>query len=382
MTTLKANWSYPTAIRFGAGRIAEIAEACGAAGIIKPLLITDRGLADMAITQDTLDLLDQAGLGRALFAEVDPNPTEVNAEAGVAAYLEGKHDGVIAFGGGSGLDLGKVVAFMAWQTRPLWDFEDIGDWWTRADADAIAPIVAVPTTAGTGSEVGRASVITNSQTHEKKIIFHPKILPSVVICDPALTVGMPPAITAGTGMDAFAHCLEAYCSPHYHPMSHGMALEGMRLVKENLLLAFAEPENLEARGHMMSAAAMGATAFQKGLGAIHALSHPIGAVHNTHHGTTNAVVMQEVLKFNRPAIEPQIEAAARYLDIAGGFDGFYDFIGQLNDSLGIPKTLTALGVTDPDIDRLVASALQDPSCGGNPIALNTANTTTLLEACL
>ena len=231
---LVAYWSYTTAIRFGAGRISEIAEACSAAGISKPLLVTDRGLANMEITTKTLDLLEAAGLGRAMFAEVDPNPNEKNAEAGVKAFKEGGHDGVIAFGGGSGLDLGKLVAFWARQSRPIWDFEDVGDWWTRADADAIAPIVAVPTTAGTGSEVGRASVITNSVTEEKKIIFHPKFLPAVVICDPELTVGMPPFITAGTGLDAFAHCVEAFSSPHYHPMSQGMALEGMRLVKDYL----------------------------------------------------------------------------------------------------------------------------------------------------
>ncbi|MGB0798598.1 MAG: iron-containing alcohol dehydrogenase, partial [Planktomarina sp.] len=260
-----ANWSYPTSIRFGAGRIAEIAEACAVAGIKKPLLITDRGLADMAITTRTLDLLEAAGLGRAIFADVDPNPNEENAADGVKAFNEGGYDGVIAFGGGSGLDLGKLVAFLAGQTRPLWDFEDVDDWWTRANADAIAPIIAVPTTAGTGSEVGRASVITNSQTQEKKIIFHPKFLPTVVICDPELTVGMPDFITAGTGLDAFAHCVEAFCSPHYHPMSQGMALEGMRLVKEYLPRAYADGGDIEARAHMMSAAAMGATAFQKGL---------------------------------------------------------------------------------------------------------------------
>ncbi|MEQ5828160.1 iron-containing alcohol dehydrogenase [Sulfitobacter sp. NFXS29] len=379
--SLTANWSYPTAIRFGAGRIKEIAEACAAAGIKKPLLVTDKGLAYLPITQSTLDLMEAAGLGRAMFSDVDPNPTEMNAEAGIKVYRDGGHDGVIAFGGGSGLDLGKVIAFMSGQTRPLWDFEDIGDWWTRADADGIAPIVAVPTTAGTGSEVGRASVITNSQTHEKKIIFHPKMLPAVVICDPELTVGMPPMITAGTGMDAFAHCLEAFCSPHYHPMSQGVALEGMRLVKEYLPRAYADGSDLEARGHMMSAAAMGATAFQKGLGAIHAISHPIGAVHHTHHGTTNAVVMQPVLRMNRPAIEERLTKAAAYLDIVGGFDGFYDFVGKLNEELNIPSSLTALGVTDPDIDALVASALQDPSCGGNPIELTKENVTQLLRDC-
>ncbi|MGR3507254.1 MAG: iron-containing alcohol dehydrogenase [Paracoccaceae bacterium] len=380
--TLRANWSYPTAIRFGAGRIAELAEACAAAGIRKPLLVTDKGLAGLPITASTLDLMEAAGLGRGIFADVDPNPTEINLAAGVAAYKAGGHDGVIAFGGGSGLDLGKAVAFMAGQTRPVWDYEDIGDLWTRADASAIAPIVAVPTTAGTGSEVGRASVLTNSMTHEKKIIFHPKILPAVVICDPELTLGMPPAITAGTGMDAFAHCLEAYCSPHFHPMSQGIALEGMRLVKEYLPRAYADGTDIEARGQMMAAAAMGAVAFQKGLGAIHAISHPIGAVHNTHHGTTNAVVMQPVLRFNRAAIEARIEQAAAYLEISGGFDGFYAFVGALNAELGIPANLTALGVTNPDLAGLTASALQDPSTGGNPVEMTAANTRELLEACL
>jgi alcohol dehydrogenase class IV len=380
--TLRANWSYPTAIRFGAGRISELAEACAAAGIKKPLLVTDKGLAGLPITAATLDLMQAAGLGRAMFADVDPNPNEINLAAGVAAYTSGGHDGVIAFGGGSGLDLGKAVAFMAGQTRPVWDYEDIGDWWTRANPAAIAPIVAVPTTAGTGSEVGRASVLTNSITHEKKIIFHPKILPSVVICDPELTVGMPKAITAGTGMDAFAHCLEAYCSPHFHPMSAGIALEGMRLVKEYLPRAYADGTDIDARGQMMAAAAMGAVAFQKGLGAIHAISHPIGAVHNTHHGTTNAVVMQPVLRFNRAAIEGRIEQAAAYLGISGGFDGFYAFVGQLNATLGIPANLTTLGVENPDLAALTASALQDPSTGGNPVEMTATNTRALLESCL
>ncbi len=376
------NWSYPTSIRFGAGRIGEIADACKAAGIRKPLLVTDRGLADLPITRATLDLLAAAGLGDGLFSDVDPNPNEHNLAAGIEAYNSGGHDGVIAFGGGSGLDLGKVVAFMCGQTRPVWDFEDIGDWWTRADADAIAPIIAVPTTAGTGSEVGRAGVVSNSETHEKKIIFHPKILPTIVICDPELTVGMPAAITAGTGMDAFAHCLEAYCSPHYHPMSQGIAVEGMRLVKENLPRAFANGEDIEARAHMMSAAAMGATAFQKGLGAIHALSHPVGAFYNTHHGTTNAVVMAPVLAFNRAAIEGRIESLAAYLGIDGGFDGFMQYVIDLNGSLGIPANLTELGVSEPDMDWLVASALKDPSVGGNPVEMTAANTRALYEACL
>ena len=376
--TIIANWSYPTSIRFGAGRISEIADACEVAGIKNPLLITDRGLADMDITKKTLDLLESAGLGRNIFSDVDPNPNQRNAENGVKAYLDGGHDGVIAFGGGSGLDLGKLVAFLAGQTRPLWDFEDIEDWWTRADANAIAPIVAVPTTAGTGSEVGRASVITNSDTQEKKIIFHPKFLPSVVICDPELTVGMPSFITAGTGLDAFAHCVEAYCSPHYHPMSQGMALEGMRIVKKYLPIAYSDGANIEARSHMMSSAIMGATAFQKGLGAIHALSHPIGAIYHTHHGTTNAVCMPAVLQFNKPVIKDLIEDASNYLSIKGGFDGFCSFVDDLNQSLNIPKKLSGLGVDNPDIERIVSGALKDPSTGGNPIKMTHENTTKLL----
>lgn len=378
----RANWSYPTAIRFGAGRISELAEACAAAGMKKPLLVTDRGLASLPITANALELLEAAGLGRAIFAEVDPNPNDINLAAGVEVFKNGGHDGVIAFGGGSGLDLGKLIAFQAGQTRQVWDFEDIGDWWTRANADAIVPIIAVPTTAGTGSEVGRAGVLTNSQTHVKKIIFHPKLLPAVTICDPELTVGMPKIITVGTGMDAFAHCLEAYSSPFYHPMSQGIALEGMRLVKENLPLVVADGSNIAARAEMMSAAAMGAVAFQKGLGAIHALSHPVGAVYNTHHGMTNAVVMPPVLVMNRPAIEERIARAAAYMGIAGGFDGFYEFVLRLRADLGVPDKLAALGVGRDRIDEMTVMALEDPSAGGNPVTLTTENTKALFEACI
>lgn len=380
--SVSANWNYPAPIRFGAGRIKEIADACAVAGITRPLLVTDRGLADMDITQKTLDLLDEAGLGRAMFAEVDPNPSDINLEAGVKVYNEGGHDGVVAFGGGSGLDLGKVIAFQAKQTRPVWDFEDVGDWWTRADESAIAPIVAVPTTAGTGSEVGRAGILTNSETHVKKIIFHPKIMPSVVICDPELTVGMPQVITVGTGLDAFIHCLEAYSSPFYHPMSQGIALEGMRLVKENLPKVFADPGDIEARGHMMSAAAMGATAFQKGLGAMHALSHPVGAVYNTHHGMTNAVVMPAVLTFNRPAIEDRIASAAAYMGIDGGFDGFYDYILQTRSDMNVPEKLSGLGVDDSRLDELAQMAVEDPSAGGNPVELTLAAAKALYRVCI
>lgn len=379
---LTGNWSFPAPVRFGAGRISEIGDACNAVGIKRPLLVTDRGLEEMEITARALDLIQDAGLERALFAAVDPNPSERNLEDGLRLYRNGGFDGVVAFGGGSGLDLGKTLAFMAGQSRPVWDFEDIGDWWTRADPAGIHPIVAVPTTAGTGSEVGRASVITNSGTHEKKIIFHPKMLPSAVICDPELTVGLPKAITAGTGLDAFAHCVEAFSSPHYHPLCQGIALEGMRLVKEYLPRAHDDGSDIEARAQMMSAAAMGASAFQKGLGAVHALSHPIGAHHGTHHGTTNAVFMPAVLAFNAEAIRTRFDRVAAYLGIDGGFDGFRAFVDTLNERLGIPKTLTDLGVSNPDIDRLVADALRDPSTGGNPVEMTESNTRALYEQLL
>jgi len=376
------NWSYPTAIKFGVGRVAELAEHATSAGLKRPLLVTDKALAALPITAAALDVLDAAGLGRAVFSDVDPNPNEHNMADGIAAYLAGGHDGVICFGGGSALDLGKMIALMAHQTVNVWDLEDIDDWYTRADASVIAPIIAVPTTAGTGSEVGRAGVLTNSVTHRKKIIFHPKLLPVVTICDPALTVGMPKFITAGTGMDALAHCLEAYCSPFYHPMSQGIALEGMRLVFENLPLVYSDPTDLDARAHMMSAAAMGAVAFQKGLGAIHSLSHPVGAVYGTHHGTTNAVVMPMVLEFNKVEIEDRLARAAAYLGFNGGFAGFHDQVMELRATLNIPENLSALGVQFADLDRLTDMALEDPSCGGNPVLMNKANTRALFDACM
>jgi alcohol dehydrogenase class IV len=382
MTAPTANWSYPTAIRFGTGRIKELAEACRAAGISRPLLVTDAGLAKFPITLKAMDLLKEAGLPVAMFSDVQSNPVDANVEAGIAAFRAGGHDGVVAFGGGSGLDTGKVIAFMAGQTRPLWDFEDIGDWWTRADADKIAPVVAVPTTAGTGSEVGRAGVITQEATHTKKVIFHPKMMPKVVICDPELTAGMPPAITMGTGMDALAHCLEAYCSPSYHPMAEGIAVEGMRLVFANLPKAVANGQDLEARAHMMSAAAMGATAFQKGLGAIHALSHPVGALYHTHHGTTNGVFMPYVLVFNRPAIEAKIERLAGFLEIDGGFDGFLAAVLDLRKKTGVPNDLKGLGVDGSKIDTIVEMSLVDPTAGGNPVPLTKEGSRKLFEVAL
>ena len=380
--TLIGNWSYPTQIKFGAGRIREIADACNQANIKRPLLITDKGLSNLPITSKTLQLMKEAGLGDALFSNVDQNPNEKNLNSGIAAFKEGNHDGVIAFGGGSGLDLGKLVAFMVGQDRSVWDFEDVSDWWTRAKPNTIFPIVAIPTTAGTGSEVGRASVLTNSDTLEKKIIFHPQILPKVVICDPELTVEMPKSITAGTGLDAFAHCVEAFSSPHYHPMSQGIAVEGMRLVIENLGKVYSDGSDIDARANMMSAALMGATAFQKGLGAIHALSHPIGAVHHTHHGTTNAVCMPAVLRLNELKIRDRFDSVTGYLGIQNGFSGFKVFVDEFNASLNIPLRLRDLGVENPDLGKLVKGALSDPSCGGNPVKLTSDNLKALFEEVL
>lgn len=378
-----ANWNYPTAVRFGAGRIAELADACRALGISRPLLVTDRGLASAPITTHALERLAAAGLGVRCFSEVRPNPAFDNLTAALADYHAGGHDGVVAFGGGSGLDLGKLVAFMSGQRRPVWDFEDIGDHWTRADSAGIAPIVAVPTTAGTGSEVGRAAVLTDPDSETKKVIFHPRMLPGIVICDPALTVGLPPFITAGTGMDALAHCLEAYCAPGFHPMADGIAVEGIRLVFENLRVALTTPNHLIARGNLMAAAAMGATAFQKGLGGMHALSHPIGALYDTHHGMTNAVVMPHVLAFNRAAIAPRIERLARWLGLPdAGFDGFLRAVLALRADAGVPDTLAGLGVDDRHAARVAAMAVLDPTAGGNPIPLTESAARRLFDAAL
>jgi alcohol dehydrogenase class IV len=383
MTTLVSKWNYPTTVRFGAGRIKELPEVLSATGIKNPLFVTDPGLAKLPVVASTLKILDDAKVPYGVFSEVKPNPVESNLTAGIEAFKTGEHDGVIAFGGGSALDLGKLIAFQAGQTRPVWDFEDIGDWWTRADASRIAPIVAVPTTAGTGSEVGRAGVITHEASHTKKVIFHPKMLPEIVIADPELSAGMPPFITVGTGMDALAHCLEAYCAPGYHPMADGIAVEGVRLVFENLPKAYANGKDLVARAHMMSAAAMGATAFQKGLGAIHSLSHPIGALYDTHHGMTNAVFMPYVLAFNRHAIEEKIVRLAAYCGIAGGFDGFADAIMKLRRDLGVPDTLPDL-IKGLEMDEkrkaLIADmAVVDPTAGGNPVELTKEAALSLLE---
>jgi alcohol dehydrogenase class IV len=374
LSALQGNWNYPTSIRFGAGRIGELADACKALGMQRPLLITDAGLGGSAMVRDAVQSCRDAGLDCGLFHEVQGNPVQANVDAGVGVYRSGRHDGVIAFGGGSGLDGAKAIAFMAGQTRPIWDFEDRADWWTRANADAIAPIVAVPTTAGTGSEVGRAAVITDLRDHTKKIIFHPKMMPAIVIADPRLSVGLPAHITAATGMDALSHNLEAFCSPLFHPLAQGIALEGMKLIKQWLPAACADGGDLAARAHMLVASSMGATAFQKGLGAMHSLSHPCGSVLNTHHGLTNAVVMPYVLLFNRSRIEDEMTDLARYLDLPDpSFPAVVDWVLQLREQIGIPHTLSDLGVSEEHAERFASMAELDPSSATNPVELNAAN---------
>lgn len=382
MTIPNRNINFPTAIKFGAGRIKELAELCQANAMKRPLFVTDPGLAKMPMVTAILDDLKKAGLAVALFADVRPNPVEANLHAGVKAYRSGKHDGVIAFGGGSGLDIGKLIALMHGQKISVFDLEDIGDWWTRADASKVAPIIAVPTTAGTGSEVGRAGVVTHPETHEKKIIFHPAIMPKVALLDPELSVGLPPKLTAATGMDALAHCLEAYCAPFYHPLAKGVALEGMLLVKENLARAVKKGGDLDARGNMLVASSMGATAFQRGLGAIHALSHPFGGLYDAHHGLLNGIVMPYVLKANRKKIEKDIERAAAYLGIKGGFDGFLKWILALRKEVGIPNKLADIGIDTKRLDEVAKMAIKDPSAGGNPIAFSEKQYKALAKKCV
>ncbi len=374
---LRGNWNYPTTIWAGPGRIAELAKACSSAGITRPLVVTDEGLVGAPMIKNALDALKRA----AVFGGVRGNPALSHVEAGLLAYRAGDHDGVVAFGGGSALDAGKVVAFMSGQTRPLWDFEDIGDWWTRADPAGIAPVVAVPTTAGTGSEVGRAGVILNEETHQKKIIFHPQMMPRVVISDPELTVGLPRAVTAATGIDAFVHCFEAFCAPGFHPLADGVALEGMRLIHRYLPRACTDGTDIEARAHMLAAASMGATAFQKGLGGVHAIAHPVGSWFNTHHGLTNAVILPYVMTFNRSAIEGKTEVIARVLNLpAPGFDGFFDWVLKMRRDLGIPHPLADIGVSTDKAAIIGREAAIDPSAGGNPIPVDAAQLERIFRA--
>ena len=367
MNIQNINWNYPTSIWFGLNRIKEIQKACDDLNISNPLIVTDPGI----LKTDIITKINSSLKAKAnIFSQVKSNPTGTNVEAGVKIFNENNHDGVIAVGGGSGMDTGKGIAFMSKQDRPLWDFEDIGDWWTRAKSNVIYPIIAVPTTAGTGSETGRASVFTNEDSKEKKIIFHPKMLPSVVILDPDLTIPLPPSLTAYTGMDALAHCLEAYSSENFHPLSQGIALEGMKIIKNNLIEAFNDGKNIKARANMLATSCMGSIAFQKGLGAIHSLSHPVGAIYNTHHGLTNAVFMPYVLKRNEDAIKDKITDLSKYLNLPNpSFQSFLDWIIDLRKLLNIPHTLNDLIHEDSKLEVMSEMAFNDPSTASNPIKL-------------
>jgi alcohol dehydrogenase class IV len=376
-------WNFPTRIIAGPGRIAELPEACRTHGITSPLLVTDRGLAASDLIAGILGRVRDAGIPIGVFSDVKSNPTEANLQAGVDAFKAGDHDGVVAVGGGSALDVGKCVAFMVAQSRPVWDFEDVGDWWTRANTTGIAPIIAVPTTAGTGSEVGRAGVITREETHEKKIIFHPLMLPKIAIEDPELAVGLPPFLTMATGMDALAHCVEAYCVNAFHPLADGIALEGIRIVDTYLPRAVENGRDLEARAYMFAAASMGATAFQKGLGAIHSVSHPVGARYDTHHGLTNAVMFPYVLVCNKAAIADKIPHIARALDLPGrDFDAVLEWILAFRKKLGVPHTLAELGVKEADAGIIAADAVKDPTAGSNPRQLSEAEFEKLTRAAI
>jgi alcohol dehydrogenase class IV len=376
-------WNFPTRVITGPGRIAELPEACRTYGITRPLLVTDKGLAASDLIAGILGRVRDAGIPIGVFSDVKSNPTEANLQAGVDAFKAGSHDGVVAVGGGSALDVGKCVAFMVAQSRPVWDFEDVGDWWTRANTAGIAPIIAVPTTAGTGSEVGRAGVITREETHEKKIIFHPLMLPKIAIEDPELAVGLPPFLTMATGMDALAHCFEAYCVNAFHPLADGIALEGIRIVDTYLPHAVENGRDLSARAYMFAAASMGATAFQKGLGAIHSVSHPVGARYDTHHGLTNGVIFPYVLACNRAAIAGKIPHIARALDLPGrDFDAVLEWILALRKKLGVPHTLAELGVKEADAGIIAADAVKDPTAGSNPRQLSEAEFEKLTRAAI
>jgi len=371
----KYNWNYPTTMWVGENRIKDLGSACKNLNIKKPLLVTDSGLAKSDIIKNALSSLKKEEILVELYSDVVGNPTGTNVNEGVKIFKNDNCDGVIAFGGGSGLDVGKAIAFMSGQTLPIWDFEDVGDNWTKANSDKIAPIIAVPTTAGTGSETGRASVILNEETGVKNIIFHPKFLPSIVILDPVLTVGLPAKITAATGMDALAHCLEAYCSSGYHPMADGIALEGIRIIDKWLLRAVENGSDIRARMNMLTAASMGSTAFQKGLGAIHSLSHPVNALNNIHHGLSNAIFMPYVLTFNKDVIEERIIKICKYIELKNQtFDGFIQWVLNLRKKLDIPHKLSdVIEEKDLKIDRLSKMALVDPSTGGNPKKLTEAD---------
>ncbi len=380
---LNGNWNYPTAIRFGVGKISELGDACKELGMSNPLLITDPGIAALPMVDEAVKICKTANLGCGVFSDIQANPIGKNITDGVDAYKSGNHDGVIAYGGGSALDVAKAVALMVGQDRPLWDFEDKEDWCTRVNEEGMAPVVAVPTTSGTGSEVGRASVITDESDHTKKIIFHANMLPAKVICDPALTVGLPKNITAWVGMDALSHNMEAYFSPFYHPMAEGIALKGMQLVKDFLPDAVSDGGDLVARSQMMIASTMGATAFQKGLGAMHSLSHPCGAVLNTQHGLTNAVVMPYVLQRNRNAIEDRAIDLARFLNLVNpSFDSLLKWVLELREQIEIPHTLADIGVTESNIDELAKMAAVDPTVGGNPIPLDANDMAKLYQSAI
>lgn len=377
------SWNYPTAIKVGKDSARLLPQFCRQLEMNHPLLVTDPGMVDLPVVTDLIDFCRTKGMNLHVFSDLKGNPNGQNVEEGVLAFKEGGHDGVIALGGGSALDTGKAIALMVGQQRSIWDFEDVGDNWMRVDVDGMVPVIALPTTAGTGSEVGRASVITNEQAQRKVIVFHPNMLPAQVILDPALTTGLPAPITAATGMDALSHCLEAYCANFYHPMAEGIALEGMLLISEYLPVAYRDGSDIEARQQMLVASAMGATAFQRGLGGMHAIAHSLGALYDAHHGLLNAILMPYVLLANRSAIEERIVRLARYLGLEKtSFEGFIDWILEFRERLDIPNTLADIGIETAQADRIGKMAQSDPSSGGNPLQFSAQQYQRIFEAAL
>ena len=364
---MKSKWNYPTTVWVGENRINDLSEACKNLNISKPLFVTDKDLVNLPFIKKIISEISKEFEKLKIFSNFTGNPVGENVDDGVKEFKTNNCDGVIAIGGGSALDVGKAIAFMSGQKRPIWDFEDIGDYWKRADEKNISSIIAIPTTAGTGSETGRASAIINKKTGIKKIIFHPKILPSIVILDPKLTVELSPRLTAATGMDALAHNLEAFCAPSFHPMADGIALEGIKLIKNSLTIAFKDGKNIEARQNLLAASSMGSTAFQKGLGAIHSLSHPVNAQYNIHHGLSNAIFMPYVLTFNRSSIEKKIISICDYLDLDKNFDSFLSWVLTLRKDLEIPNTLSdVMDCSKLNLEELSLMAYKDPSTSGNP----------------
>ena len=380
--TQPQDWSFPVPIAYGPGRLKEIAGFCRDAGMSRPLVVTDRGSAALPFLADLMRLLSEGGLHAALYSEISPNPRDDEIAGGRAMFRDGGHDGIIAIGGGSGMDGGKAIALTATNDIDLWAFEFEQ---TPPDMSAHAPfppLITIPTTAGTGAETESTAMITDTAKGMKWCIWHAELKPALALLDPEITLGLPPHLTAWTGADALVHAIEAYCVPGFHPLCDGVALEGLRLVARWLPVAVAEPGNLQARGAMLAGSCLAGVAFLKGLGMVHAVSHMVGAEYDTQHGLTNAVLLPSVLRFNAGHIEDKVTPMAQAMGLTEtGFDAVHAHICALLDDIGIPKTLADIGVSEDCAARIAAKALQDSAAGTNPRPASAAEVEALvLEA--